>query len=122
MITFEVKNNNTINWYIEAYLSHRRGKFSHIFYYNSGRKWHKSFRVNGLAHRLNGPAATAWHTNGQMCVRSYYIDGMLISSKLWNDDGKMTHNYPPLKKLKSKGLLSKMIRFFTRTNKADLND
>ena len=60
-----------------------------IWYENGQKKWEGTYK-DGKAHGLQ----TWWYDNGQKRFGAAWKDGKQISRKNWDEDGKLTHEYP----------------------------
>ena len=50
-------------------------------YYDNGKLATMSFFMNGLKHRIDGPAFQKWDEDGKLYKEDYYLDNMKVSKE-----------------------------------------
>jgi hypothetical protein len=66
--------------------------------YPNGRKSSEMWIVNGMQHRIDGPAYQSWYENGLKCVEKWHLNAHTPhrfggpARRLWDESGKKLLN------------------------------
>lgn len=68
-------------------------------YYDNGQLKYEQYYIEyNKLHRINGPAWSHWHSNGQLAFERYFINDKLHrldgpAYRSWYSDGQLRHEY-----------------------------
>lgn len=75
-------------WYLNG-VKHRLNGPAYSEWYVYGNKQYEEWCINDNKHRENGPAVQRWYKNEQKTYEAYYKNGLVCNgSKYWNKNGE----------------------------------